>query len=101
MPDNSDCATPQEEPTFEQALEMLQAIVLDLEEGQIGLADSLARYELGVKLLRQCYSQLERAERRIELLSSIDLQGSAKTEIFDDEAISLDEKAKSRNRRRS
>ena len=39
-----------------------------LEGGQLGLSESLARYEHGVKYLKFCYRQLERAERKIELL---------------------------------
>jgi exodeoxyribonuclease VII small subunit len=89
------------EPTFEQALELLEVIVCDLEEGRIGLAESLSRYEQGVKLLKQCYGLLEKAERRIELLSSADSQGRAVTEAFDDQVMSLEEKAQSRSRRRS
>ncbi len=89
------------EPSFEQALEQLELIVRELEEGRIGLAESLSRYESGVKLLRQCYGLLERAERRIELLKSADALGSAVTESFDEQAMSLEEKAQARGRRRS
>ena len=39
------------QPTFEQALAELETIVAELEEGQTPLADSLARYERGVKTL--------------------------------------------------
>ncbi len=90
-----------QELSFEQALEQLELIVRDLEEGRIGLAESLLRYEQGVKLLKQCYGLLERAERRIELLSSADSQGRAVTEAFDDQVMSLEEKAQARSRRRS
>ncbi len=70
------------QPTFEESLEKLGQIVVDLEEGEIGLADALARYEDGVKLLRQCYTLLESAERRIELLSGVGPGGEAITEPF-------------------
>ena len=90
-----------QEPTFEQALEQLEGIVHDLEEGRIGLAESLSRYEQGIKLLKQCYGLLQRAERRIELLNSADSQGRAETEPFDDQVMSLEEKAQARSRRRS
>ena len=56
------------QPSFEQALSSLETIVHDLEAGRLSLADSLARYEEGIKLLKQCYAQLEQAERKIELL---------------------------------
>jgi exodeoxyribonuclease VII small subunit len=88
-------------PTFEEALAHLETIVHALEEGRLGLDESLAHYEDGVKLLRRCHGLLERAERRIELLGSIDAQGRGQTEAVDDRALSLDEKAQTRGRRRS
>ncbi len=54
--------------SFESALKRLEEIVHLLEEGDIGLSESLERYEEGVKLLRQSYDLLQRAERRIEIL---------------------------------
>ena len=50
-----------EQITFEQALAAIESLVRDLEEGQLGLEESLARYERGVKLLRQCHEQLQQA----------------------------------------
>lgn len=89
------------EPCFEEALSRLEGIVHDLEEGDIGLAEALARYEDGVKLLRQCFGMLEGAERRIELLSGLSPEGEPQTEPFDDEdSLSLEIKAERRTRRR-
>lgn len=96
----SDDATP-EVPTFEEALERLETIVGDLEEGQIGLAEGLARYEQGVKLLKQCYQLLEMAERRIELLNRVDAAGQEECEPFDESETTLDGKVQKRGRRRS
>lgn len=70
-------------PSFEQSLSDLERIVQDLEDGELGLTESLARYELGVKRLRACYELLERAERRIELLTGVDPQGNPQTQAFD------------------
>jgi exodeoxyribonuclease VII small subunit len=72
--------------SFEQALIVLEQIVRELEEGRLGLAESLARYEEGVKLLRQCHGLLEQAERRIELVTAMDAAGNPITEPFDDQA---------------
>jgi exodeoxyribonuclease VII small subunit len=72
--------------TFEQALQRLDEIVHLLEEGDLGLDDAMNRYEEGVKLLRQSYEMLERAERKIELLSGVDAEGNPVTQPFDDEA---------------
>ena len=71
-----------ETPSFEAALASLEAIVHDLEDGELGLAEALARYEQGIKHLRHCYDLLEQAERKIELLTGIDAAGQAKTVPF-------------------
>ena len=42
--------------------------------------------EQSVELLRQSYELLERAERRIELLSGVDVEGNPITQPFDDSA---------------
>jgi exodeoxyribonuclease VII small subunit len=73
-------------PSFEQSLERLEEIVHQLEEGDLGLSEAMTRYEEGVKLLRQSYDLLERAERKIELLSGVDADGNPVTQPFDDEA---------------
>lgn len=88
-------------PSFEQALAQLETIVHELEEGEIGLAEALDRYEQGIRLLKQCYGLLERAERRIELLSGVDAAGNPITQPFSDDSLSLEEKAQSRGRRRT
>jgi len=90
-----------EKLTFEQALEKLEQVVVRLEDGQLGLDESLAEYERGTLVLRQCYGQLERAERRIELLTGVDAEGNAVTQPFDEAGMSLEEKQQSRSRRRS
>lgn len=72
-------------PSFEAALASLEAIVHDLEDGDLGLAEALARYEAGIKHLRHCYDLLEQAERKIELLTGIDAEGRAKTVPFSED----------------
>ena len=86
---------------FEEAIEQLGTIVLELEEGKIGLEESLERYEEGVKLLRQCSDVLNGVQRRIELLSGVDGDGNPIAEPLDDTKLSLDEKATRRSQRRS
>src|SRR5215469_567546 len=89
-------------PSFEQALEQLEKLVHQLEEGEIGLAEALDHYETGIGLLKQCYGLLQRAERRIELLSGVDAAGNPVTEPFaDDGERPLDEKSQIRARRRT
>ncbi len=90
-----------DERTFEEALAELEKIVGQLEEGQLGLSDSLARYEQGAACLKQCYQELRRAERKIELLMGVDEAGQAQTEPFGEAEMSLEEKQQARGRRRS
>jgi exodeoxyribonuclease VII small subunit len=91
-----------EQPTFEQSLKRLEEIVHALEEGELGLNEALERYEEGVKLLRQSYDLLQRAERRIELLSGVDAEGNPITQPFDDTAtFDPDRPSHRRSRRRS
>jgi len=80
MTNNETPATP---PTFEQSLSQLEAIVGDLEEGRIGLEASLLRFEEGVRLLRNCQSLLETAERKIEILTSSPAAAQLETVPFD------------------
>jgi exodeoxyribonuclease VII small subunit len=101
MSNDSTNKPPQPDVTFEQALARLEVIVRELEEGSVGLAEGLAHYEEGVKLLRQCYQLIEGVERRIELLNRVDSAGSEICEPFDEGTDSLEEKAKERGRRRS
>ena len=70
-------------PTFEQSLSELQQIVHDLEEGNLGLEASLARFEEGIRRLRSCYRILEQAEQKIEILTGVDAEGNPVTEPFD------------------
>ena len=65
------------EPTFEEALEKLESTVRQLEGDQISLEDSLALFEEGVRLSRQCSEQLDQAEQRV--LSLIEGEGGALT----------------------
>ena len=91
----------QPELTFEQALQGLEEIVEQLENGQLGLSESLDCYQQGVGLLKHCHEALTSAERKIELLTGVDAEGNSVTEPFDDEQTTLDQKQKSRSSRRS
>jgi exodeoxyribonuclease VII small subunit len=54
---------------FESAIAELDAIVKQMEEGDLPLDKSLALFERGVALSRYCQEQLAAAERRIEQLT--------------------------------
>jgi exodeoxyribonuclease VII small subunit len=57
------------EPTFEDALSQLEALVARLEAGDLPLEEALSAFEEGVRLTRLCSARLEDAERRVHLLT--------------------------------
>lgn len=89
---------PSTDPTsFEQALAELERILRELEDGTTNLEDSLARYERGVGLLRQCYSHLRDAEQKVRLLAGTTDDGEPDLQSF--EHVSSIEAAKDSVRR--
>lgn len=60
--------TEQAAPTFEQAMAQLERIIHDIETGEVGLEESITRYEQGAKLITYCRSVLDRAEKKIREL---------------------------------
>ena len=54
---------------FEEALQELEQILSDIEGGQVGLEESLVKYERGTFLIQHCRGVLSTAERQIEVLS--------------------------------
>ena len=55
---------------FEKALEELEQVVSGMERGEQSLDDSLAAYERGIALYRQCQSALEQAEQRVSMVNN-------------------------------
>ena len=54
--------------TFEEALAQLEQIVDSMESGDVPLAELLAKFEDGNKLLKVCEARLKDAEMKIEQL---------------------------------
>lgn len=67
---------------FEKKLARLEEIVTKMEGGDLTLEDSLKFFEEGVKLSRECNTQLAQAEQKVKLLLSVDASGQAATEDF-------------------
>src|ERR1041385_8400846 len=53
---------------FEEALRELEQILADIEKGEVGLEESLSRYERGTFLIQHCQNILNTAEKQIELI---------------------------------
>ncbi len=56
------------EMQFEEAFKRLEAIVGNLESGDLSLEESMKLFEEGIGLTEACKSRLEDAEQKIQLL---------------------------------
>jgi exodeoxyribonuclease VII small subunit len=56
-------------PSYESAIAELETIVAQLESGQLPLEQSLAVYQRGAELVKQCQQSLTDAEQKISLLT--------------------------------
>ena len=59
-----------EELTFENAFERLETILEAMEQGDTPLAELIAQFEEGSKLLKTCQDKLREAELKIEKLNT-------------------------------
>lgn len=61
--------TPVSEMTFEDAMRELEAVVDQLERGDVALDASIALYERGAALKRRCEEELKRAEEKVAAIT--------------------------------
>ena len=59
---------PVAEMSFEEALAALEAVVSQLERGDVALEQSIALYERGAQLKNHCEERLKDAEAKVELI---------------------------------
>lgn len=71
--------------TFETSLKELERIVVQLEDGDLPLEESLKLFENGVRLSRECRDRLINAERRIEVLMKDEEGNLSLEDIYSDE----------------
>jgi exodeoxyribonuclease VII small subunit len=64
---------------FEKALEELETLVEQMEQGDLSLEDSLKQFERGVTLTRNCQQALKEAEQKVQILLEKDGKPSTKS----------------------
>ena len=64
--------------SFEQALQELEVIVRQLEEGRVDLDKAIIFYERGTALKKHCEEKLKQAKMRIEQIN-LDSSGAPQT----------------------
>jgi exodeoxyribonuclease VII small subunit len=71
-------------PDFEKTLTELEKLVVNLEEGDLSLDESLSNFKLGIELTRQCQSALDNAQQTVEQL--IDVENEESPQAFKPDA---------------
>lgn len=59
---------------FEHAIAELERIVAAMESGELPLEESLAQYQRGIQLLRDCRTRLDTAEQQVRILEGEAMQ---------------------------
>ena len=85
--------TNKKQPSFEDSLDELDAIIHKMESRDLGLTESLAAYEKGVSLLRHLHEELSDIEQRVVTLVRIDEDG---TPVFENATSSAESETVSR-----
>ena len=73
---------------FEEALDQLEELVEDMENGDLTLEESLKAFEQGIKLTRECQHALSTAEQKVKML--IEENGKLKSVDLDQEGQQQD-----------
>ena len=68
--------------SFEESLSELEILVKKMDSGELSLEDSLAAFENGIGLIRNCQSALQNAEQKVQKL--VEKNGELDTEAFED-----------------
>ena len=67
---------------FEKKLTRLEEIVQGMEDGDLPLDKSLALFEEGIRLSKECHVQLNQAEQKVKQLLGVDENGSPMLKDF-------------------
>lgn len=65
---------------FEEEMIKLEAIVTELEKGDLSLDDSVKKFEEGINISKECNKMLENAEKKITIL--LEKDGKLEEENF-------------------
>lgn len=73
-----------EKISFEESMQKLEKIAVELEKGDLSLEESLTKFEEGMKLSKECNEIIENAEKKITIL--LQKEGELVEENFTPEA---------------
>ena len=82
------------QPSFEDAYGRLEKILTKMNQGELGLEESISLYEEADKLISLCSTKLDEAEKKIQILikgrdgkAQTDEEGNAVLDNFENESV--------------
>ena len=66
-----------QEMSIEETLEALEMIIEKMEDRDSSLEETFANYELGMKMVKSCSDQIDRVEKKIQVLAELTSEGIA------------------------
>lgn len=75
--------TAKKNPNLEKSLESLEALVEELETGDLPLEKAMKKFEDGIKLTRACQAALKDAEQKVQIL--LESAGEESLEDFEED----------------
>jgi exodeoxyribonuclease VII small subunit len=76
--------------TFENAMKRLEAIVQEIESGDLTLDEALKKFQEGVKLSKFCSNKLDETEKKVSILLK-DEEGNVREKPFSPESSENDD----------
>ena len=76
--------------TFENAMKRLEAIVQEIESGDLTLDEALKKFQEGVKLSKFCSNKLDETEKKVSILLK-DEEGNVNEKPFSPESSGNDD----------
>lgn len=75
---------PQEKPTLEELIARLEDIAEKIQDGDVGLEESIALYEEGRRIAQECNERLNAIQKRLELIEPSEFQRQNDDDATDD-----------------
>ena len=71
--------------SFEEKLDQLEALVSQMEQGELSLDDAMKQFEQGIALSRDCQQALQQAEQKVSILIAEQEQQQLTDYLVDDD----------------
>ena len=71
--------------SFEDKLDKLEALVANMEQGDLSLEEAMKQFEQGINVTRECQQALQQAEQKVSILMAEQEEQQLNDYLVDDE----------------